>query len=427
LSGIPDGHFRDGRLEAVVAVPHGGYHDLVLEIARSEPQDSPVDAVSAWARTERTWRADVPAVEGTLADRDARHAYAVLRGLTSSRGGMVAAATTALPERAEQGRNYDYRYCWIRDQCYAGMAVSAAGSYRLLDDAVHFVSARLLDAGPDLAPAYRIDGRAVPAERHLDLPGYPGGTGIVGNWVNQQFQLDVFGEALLLFAAADKWDRLDRDIWRAVEIAAGAIEQRWTEPDAGIWEIDNEDWTHSRLVCVAGLRAAARIAPPRQSAHWTMLADRVLADTSARCLDRRTGVWRRSPDDNRVDVALLLPAIRGAVAASDPRTVNTLEAVRRDLTQDGYVYRYRHRGRELAEAEGAFLLCGYVMALADDQQGDAWRAVRWFERNRAACGPPGLFTEEFDVIERQMRGDLPQAFVHAMLFETAHRLTDPRS
>lgn len=425
LSGAPHGHFDNGCIEAMTTVPRGGYHDLVLEIAAVGLPGPPVDAPSVWSRTEHAWRTTIPPIDGTLADRDARHAYAVLRGMTSAGGGMVAAATTALPERAEQGRNYDYRFCWVRDQCYAGLAVAAAGPHPLLDEAVRFVSGRLSEAGPQLAPAYRVDGGPVPDEKELDLPGYPGGTAIVGNRVNRQFQLDVFGEALLLLAAADRWDRLDRDAWRAVEGAAAAIEQRWTEPDAGIWEIDYERWTHSRLVCVAGLRAVARRAPRREAAHWTMLADGLLAETSARCLDRRTATWRRSPSDDRVDVALLLPALRGAVAASDPRTVNTLEAVRRDLTQDGYVYRYRHRGRELAEAEGAFLLCGYVMALADHQQGDEWRAVRWFERNRAACGPPGLFTEEFDVVERQLRGDLPQAFVHAMLFETAHTLSRP--
>ena len=98
-----------------------------------------------------------------------------MRGLTSAGGGMVAAATTSLPERAEQGRNYDYRYAWIRDQAYAGQAAAAAGG-ALLDKAVDFITARLLDHGPNLAPAYRIDGTAIPDQRSLNLPGYPGGT-----------------------------------------------------------------------------------------------------------------------------------------------------------------------------------------------------------------------------------------------------------
>ena len=114
----------------------------------------------------------------------------------------------------------------------------APAPHPLLDDAVRFVADRLLADGPHLKPAYTIDRRSVPDERQLDLPGYPGGTDIVGNWVNQQFQLDAFGEALLLFAAAAGHDHLDADGWRAAETAAAAIEQRWHEPDAGIWEID---------------------------------------------------------------------------------------------------------------------------------------------------------------------------------------------
>ena len=97
----------------------------------------------------------------------------------------------------------------------------------------------------------------------------------------------------------------------------------------------------------------------------------------------------------------------------------TWRAVADDLAEDGYVYRFRQDARPLGQAEGAFLLCGFLMALAAHQQGDRWRAARWFERNRAACGPPGLFSEEYDVTQRQMRGNLPQAFVHALMLETS--------
>jgi len=105
--------------------------------------------------------------------------------------------------------------------------------------------------------------------------------------------------------------------------------------------------------------------------------------------------------------ALLMPAIRGGLGARDPRTVRTLDAYRAELTHDHYAYRFRHDERPLAEAEGAFLLCGHLMALAEHQQGHEREAVRWFERTRAACGPPGLFTEEYDIGQRQLRGNLP--------------------
>jgi GH15 family glucan-1,4-alpha-glucosidase len=133
------------------------------------------------------------------------------------------------------------------------------------------------------------------------------------------------------------------------------------------------------------------------------------------------GHWRRSPADDRIDASLLLPGIRGAVSSHDPRTVATLDAVARDLTEDGYVYRFQHDDRPLGDAEGAFLLCGFLLSLACHQQGRHRAATRWFERNRAACGPAGLYAEEFDVAQRQLRGNLPQAFVHALMLECAVR------
>jgi len=136
------------------------------------------------------------------------------------------------------------------------------------------------------------------------------------------------------------------------------------------------------------------------------------------------GYWQRSPRLTGVDASLLLPPVRGAIPVDDPRTRTTLEAVRRELTEDGFVYRFRHDERELGDAEGAFLLCGFMMALAEDQQGHGNCAMRWFERNRAACGPPGLFCEEYDVRQRQLRGNLPQAFAHALMLECTATLTD---
>jgi GH15 family glucan-1,4-alpha-glucosidase len=335
---------------------------------------------------------------------------------------MVAAATMSLPERADTGRNYDYRYAWIRDQAYAGIAAASAGAYDLLDAAAGFVSARLLDDGPGLKPAYTVAGGPVPSEQTLDLAGYPGGSDKTGNWVNQQFQLDAFGEALQLLATAARLDRLTRDGWQAARAAADAIAKRWPEPDAGIWELGDHPWTHSRLACVAGLRAIAALSPADTGfGDCAALADTILAET-ARTAAHPDGYWQRSPDDPRPDAALLLPPVRGALPASDPRTLATLRAVRDELAREEYVYRFRHDQRPLGDAEGAFLLCGFIMALAEHQQGDELSAIRYFERNRAACGPPGLLAEEYDVVQRQLRGNLPQAFVHALLLECATQL-----
>jgi hypothetical protein len=415
---------RGPRLILDLTVPAGEQRDLVLEMSSRPFAGPPAGPDRLWHTTEESWQQAMPPLRHLPATRDARHAYAVMRGLTSADGGMVAAATTSLPERAEQGRNYDYRYAWIRDQCYAGQSAAAAGAYPLLDAAVRFVSGRLQADGPKLAPAYTVDGGRVPDQQRLDLPGYPGGYDLVGNWVTRQFQLDAYGEAMLLLAAAARHDRLDGDGWAAAEIAASAIASRWREPDAGIWEIDDQAWTHSRLICVAGLRAAAEARrSPRLTADWSGLADTILADTARRAT-HGSGRWQRSATDPGLDGALLLCPVRGAVGADDPRTVGTLRAYRAELTQDGYAYRFRHDERPLGEAEGAFLLCGFLLALAYHQQGDEVEAARWFERNRAACGPAGLFSEEYDVAQRQLRGNLPQAFVHALLLECAARLKE---
>ena len=423
----------DGRpvLTTLLDLTHGETHDLVLELGDGPLPSEPARAGQQWRATEAAWaRASAPAgarMSTSAAPRDASRAVAVLRGLTSSSGGMVAAATTSLPERFRAGRNYDYRYVWVRDQCYAGLAAAAAGVDELLDDAVRFLTERLLADGPALAPAYTPRGGRVPDESPLDLPGYPGSEARTGNHVNAQFQLDAFGEILLLLSAAARRDRLDTDARRAAEVAVAAIERRWNEPDAGVWELDDRRWTHSRLLCVAGLRAIAAD-PATRSFHGAAaggpdrlaLADRLLADTAAHAT-HPTGRWQRSPGDPRLDGSLLLAGLRGAVPADDPRTVATLRAYLAELTGEGYAYRFRHDERPLGDPEGAFLLCNFLVAMAADQQGDQVTAVRFLDRGRSACGPPGLFSEEFDVGQHQLRGNLPQAFVHALLLEAAVR------
>ncbi|MEU6514973.1 glycoside hydrolase family 15 protein [Streptomyces sp. NPDC046978] len=409
-------------LTADLRLRQGESRHLVLECSASPLPHTLPEAERMWGATQRAWRQAVPAPARTIATRDATRACVLLRGLTTHGGGTVAAATTSLPERAEAGRNYDYRYVWIRDQSYAGQAAAAAGAVELLDSAVRFVGERLLADGPRLAPAYTVHGAAVPGQRELDLPGYPGGLSRTGNHVKSQFQLDSYGEALLLFAAAERRQRLDTDAWKAAGLAVRTIAERWREPDAGIWELDPRPWTHSRLTCVAGLRALAREAPRHPLAGTcTDLADTVLAATSATSV-HPDGHWQRAPEDPAIDAALLLPALRGALPADDMRTGATLDACRHQLAQDHYIYRFRHDDRPLEEAEGAFLLCGFLMALAEHQQGHTTEAHRWFERNRSACGASGLYAEEFDIAQRQLRGNLPQAFVHALLLETAARL-----
>lgn len=187
--------------------------------------------------------------------------------------------------------------------------MAADGPHPLLDDAVQFVAERVLEDGPNLKPAYTVTGGPVPDQRSLDLPGYRGGHDIVGNHINAQFQLDALGEALLLFAVAARHDHLGSDHYQAVTAAVTAIQHRWQDSDAGIWELNDRHWAHSRLICAAGLRAIAGAgASAADAAEWSRLADAIVADAGADCR-HPSGRWQRAPDDPRIDAALLLAAI----------------------------------------------------------------------------------------------------------------------
>lgn len=421
--GAPNAEVADDeRLQIELDLDEGEEHVLTLELARCELPKDPVDPEEELEQTYRTWARTVAEVEGPGRSEDILHSYAVLAGLTSRDHGMVAAATMSLPERPKAHRDYDYRYSWIRDQCYAGQGVARLGPNPLLESALTFVADRINADGSDLKPAYRVDGGPVPDERRVGLPGYPGGSNVAGNWVRDQFQLDTIGEALNLFAKAAELDRMTADRWEAVTTCVRIIEERWQRPDAGVWELEDDCWTHSRLACVAGLRNIARHTTGGEAARWEAVADAIMADISATSVDAH-GAWQQRPNQSGTDAAILLPLVRGALPRTDPRVLATLDAVRHDLNRDGHIYRFRHGGRSLGDAEGSFTVCGFFTALATADQGDLTSAIHFYERARSAATSSGLFTEEFDVRSHQLRGNLPQAFVHALFIETAMRLS----
>ncbi|HEY3483248.1 MAG TPA: trehalase-like domain-containing protein, partial [Streptomyces sp.] len=162
-----------GALAMELRLEPGAHHDLVLEISTGQLPDRPPSAERLWQSTTAEWASRVPSLDGVRAPLDVRHSDTVLHGLTSA-GGTVAAATTSLPERFGGDRNYDYRYVWIRDQCFIGIAAAACGDDRLLDTSTQSVAGLVLAHGDRLAPAYSVDGTAVPEPSHLNLPGYPG-------------------------------------------------------------------------------------------------------------------------------------------------------------------------------------------------------------------------------------------------------------
>ena len=337
----------------------------MLVLAGRDGAAEPPDPDVAWAETEAAWRERVPGLEQTVAHARRPSRLRGPRGPHEQRGGMVAAATMSLPERAREGRNYDYRYVWIRDQCYAGQAVAKAGAYPLLDDAVRFVRDRLLDDGA--AADARVHG-----ERRSSPRRAPAGPARVSRRDGRHRQLGqraVPARRLRRGAAAVRRGRTSRPARRGRLARRGDRGRRdprlaGTSRTPGSGSSSRTQWTHSRLICAAGLRAISACGPGgEQAASWLALADAITADTSADAL-HPSGRWQRSPDDTRLDAALLLPAIRGAIPHDDPRSLATLHAFAQELTDDGYAYRFRPDERPLGDAEGAFLLCGFIASLA---------------------------------------------------------------
>ena len=378
------------------------------------------DPDEAWTATRAAWSERLPELPDARRRGTPGTPTRCMQGLTSGGGGMVAAATMSLPERAGQGRNYDYRYVWIRDQCFAGQAVAAAGPLPLMDDAVRLVTDRLLADGAQLSPAYTVTGDPVPDETTLDLPGYPGGADIVGNWVNHQFQLDAFGEALLLLASAADHDHLNGEHWRAAEIAvardrAALARARRRRVGARSRRLDPQPVDLRR-------RAAADRGPPAtrpgRAVAGARRRDRRRHRRARAAPRRATGSAR--PPTPRVDAALLLPGLRGARARRRPADDRD-PGGGRARSLPGRVLLSVPPRRPPARRRRGRVSDVRVHDVARLRSAGGSRSGRraWFERNRTACGSPGLLTEEYDVRQRQLRGNLPQAFVHALLLECA--------
>lgn len=412
---------HEGELVFDLELPEGQERLFVLEIGRGNLPTVAADGENLLEETRIAWQRVVSSLPRPGNSDDIRQSYAVLAGLTSHTHGMVAAATMSLPEHEKGYRNYDYRYVWIRDQCYTGQALAALGDNPLFESALTFVTQRVLEDGSQLKPAYCVDGGSVPSQRHVGLAGYPGGSDVAGNLVHQQFQLDTFGELLNLYSCAARLDRMTDRLWRAVEVCVRAIENCWQVPDNGVWELEAETWVHSRLACIAGLKNISQYAQMPLRLRCEELAERILRDIASYGVNQE-GAWRQRPGVEETDAAILLPLARGVLPSFDSRTIATINAVQRDLARDGHLYRFRHPGSELGDAEGAFTVCGFMMVLTLIQNRDIPSAVYYYVHAKKSAANSGLFTEEVEVNTHQLRGNLPQAFVHAFFIEATLKL-----
>ena len=361
----------------------------------------------------------------------------VLKAMTyAPTGGLVAAPTTSLPEQIGGVRNWDYRYCWLRDASFALAAligngfVEEAGAWR------SWLLRAVAGDPDDLQIMYGPAGERRLVELELDwLEGYEGSTPVrVGNGASTQFQLDVYGEVLdVLYQARRRGLPADDTAWALVRHLLANLEQRWSEPDEGIWEVrgPRRHFTHSKVMAwVAfdrGLRLIEELGREGPDEHWRRVREEIRAEVLEQGFDEELGSFVQSYGSKRVDASLLTIPLYGFLPADDSRVRGTLEAVRRELLVDGFVQRYRHDEDVesvdgLPPGEGAFFLCSFWFVDNLILLGEVDEAAEMFDRLLSLRNELGLLAEEYDPALGRLVGNFPQAFSHIGLVNTALRL-----
>jgi GH15 family glucan-1,4-alpha-glucosidase len=363
----------------------------------------------------------------------------VLKALTfEPTGGIVAAPTTSLPEAIGGVRNWDYRYCWLRDATLTLLAMLRSG-YR--QEAVMWRQWLLRAVAGDAADVqimYGLGGERRLEERELDwLAGYEDSRPVrVGNAASNQLQLDVFGEVLdALYQAALHGAPADENVWSLVRRLLEWLEDGWRSKDAGIWEVRGpaRHFTHSKVMAWVAFDRAVRFHEELDQdgpvERWRELRDEIHSTVVRDGWSVAKQSFSQSFDSDELDASLLLLPLVGFLPATDPRIVSTVKAIRRELTLDGLVLRYRPEvvGVDgLPGGEGVFLPCSFWLCSVLAMQGKHREARELFERLLDLRNDVGLLAEEFDPIKRRQLGNFPQAFTHLALVDAAFTLSEGR-
>jgi GH15 family glucan-1,4-alpha-glucosidase len=348
-------------------------------------------------------------------------------------GGIVAAPTTSLPEDFGGERNWDYRYCWLRDASLTiGVLIEAGAT-----DEARFWRDWLLRAvagdPADLQIMYAVDGaRHLPELELDDLPGYAGSLPVrIGNGAVGQQQTDVFGEMMLALEAARESELgQTEDAWNLQRVLIDHLAGTWEQRDNGIWEIrgPSRHFTHSRvMVWVAfdrAVRAAERHGLEGDVDRWRELRDRVCEEVLSRGYDADRNTFVQHYDTKEVDAALLMLPMVGFVDGDDPRMLGTLDAIEQDLMRDGLVLRYRTESGVdgLSGAEHPFLACSFWLVTASALAGRTHEARSLFDRLVGLTNDVGLLSEEYDPEQGRMVGNFPQSLSHLALVQAAFQL-----
>jgi alpha,alpha-trehalase len=411
---------------------------MYCALSWAEGLESPADLEAADAQLEattrfwRSWLARARLVDHKWFQSIQRSALTI-KGLTyMPTGATVAALTTSLPETPGGERNWDYRYTWIRDSTFTLQALHWLDLDFEADEFMQFIGDLEPNADGSLQIMYGIDGRRDLTESTRDdLSGYAGAKPVrIGNGAFDQRQNDVFGAALdSILLHTRRSQRLPRRLWPIVQAQAEGAMRVWREPDQGIWEARGEPqhYVSSKLMCWVAMDRAAKLAElrgdPDRRREWAAVAEEIKADILEHGTDDR-GVLRQHYATDALDASTLLAAIFGFLPHDDERLHASIIAIADELTDDGYVLRYRTGETDdgLSGKEGSFLICSFWLVSALAIIGEQQRARDLMERLLRVASPLGLYAEEFDAGTGRHLGNFPQAFSHLALIEAAAQI-----
>ena len=351
-------------------------------------------------------------------------------------GGIVASPTTSLPEDLGGIRNWDYRYCWLRDTTFTLLAFMNSGYYEEARDWMRWLR-RTVAGGPDqIQIMYGISGERRLAEWEIEaLPGYENSRPVrIGNAASEQLQLDTYGEVLDAFFWASS--RLEKnnlaDDFALLRKLVEHLEKIWDQPDRGIWEVRGEPkhFTNSKVMAWVAFDRAIKIAKKNDFdaplARWKSTRETIHKQVCEKAFNQQLDSFVQHYDGDQLDASLLLMPMVGFLPTEDPRIHGTVAAIEKHLMQDGLVMRYDHRKSEdgLAGSEGKFLACSFWMVSNLKMIGRDKDARKLFEHLLSLCNDTGLLSEEYDSKQNRMVGNFPQAFSHIALLSAASYLAE---
>lgn len=411
---------------------------LVWHPSHEEPP-APLDAYYAVHLTDAFWKNWAATCTYQGPERDAVvRSLLTLKSLTyNPTGGIVAAATTSLPETIGGSRNWDYRYCWLRDATLTLESLMRGGYF---DEAAAWRNWLLRAVAGDASRLQIMYGPA--GERRLEeweapwLPGYEGSSPVrIGNAASGQFQLDVYGEVMsALYSSAHAEGTQGRSAWNLQRSLMEFVETGWRQPDDGIWEVrgPQRHFTHSKVMAWVAVDRAVRTLeewPDLEGPldRWRALRQEIFDEVCAQGFNERVGAFTQYYGASELDASVLMIPLVGFLPPDDPRVVSTVAAIERELLVDGFVLRYQTSESGTVDGltgrEGAFLACSFWLVDCLHLTGRDDDAAALFQRLLSVRNDLGLLSEEYDPIDKRLLGNFPQAFSHVSLVNSAYRLS----